>query len=281
MSALQNKINSLNPELSFEFNEPYSLNPTLTGTAYTAYSPRLIKSGNNLVTFESNVGPIGGAGSWAVPNNSALTGGNTFRTSGTSMNSTWVDGDYSTGVWIMISNMPDYSGDHQVWRMGPNSSSAGFAVWINYNSTTNIARFKTDIYTGAPLFGPTNLETNRWYFLALRKSTASNTAQVYLDGTLVLTGNNPYSSTSNYLSFGTATALGNWTFNVSNWYCTTYSGITGTQIQEIWLAGSTKRIVKYYDGTAWQTSSAQKVFNGTSWVDWTVNKYDGTNWVSI
>lgn len=39
--------------------------------------------------------------------------------------------------------------------------------------------------------------------------------------------------------------------------------------------------IKYYDGTSWQTSSAQKVWNGSAWIDWSKKYYDGSQWVTI
>jgi hypothetical protein len=61
-----------------------------------------------------------------------------------------------------------------------------------------------------------------------------------------------------------------------------FTTFTDAAIADIYQAGSTSsRTVKYYDGTAWQTSSGQKVWNGTAWVDWTAKKYDGTAWVTI
>jgi hypothetical protein len=39
--------------------------------------------------------------------------------------------------------------------------------------------------------------------------------------------------------------------------------------------------VKYYDGTAWQTSSAAKVWDGSAWIDWVKKYYDGTQWVNL
>jgi hypothetical protein len=58
------------------------------------------------------------------------------------------------------------------------------------------------------------------------------------------------------------------------------------EIQERYLIGkshfqSQVNLVKYYDGTDWQTASAQKVWNGTDWVDWDHKYWDGTQWIDL
>ena len=63
-----------------------------------------------------------------------------------------------------------------------------------------------------------------------------------------------------------------------------FANFTDAAIADIYNAGITApsvRTVKYYDGSSWQTSSAQKVWNGTAWVDWTAKRFDGSAWINV
>jgi hypothetical protein len=43
-------------------------------------------------------------------------------------------------------------------------------------------------------------------------------------------------------------------------------------------------ITRAYDGTNWNLTTQQKVYNGTDWVQWqeqTLKKWDGAAWVTI
>jgi hypothetical protein len=60
--------------------------------------------------------------------------------------------------------------------------------------------------------------------------------------------------------------------------------LTSDEIIKHYIAGadySVGRVVKYYDGTTWQESSAQKVWNGSAWVDWDPYRWDGSSWIAF
>lgn len=62
--------------------------------------------------------------------------------------------------------------------------------------------------------------------------------------------------------------------------------LTQEEVAEHFIAGKTYvvpsgRTVKYWDGTQWSTSSDQKVYDGTNWVNWDAKRYDGNSWISI
>jgi len=281
-SNLHNKINSYPIEYGIEFNEPYSLRPTVTGSlAPTSTADRLLLSGNGTPSYEATSNPPGGAGSWRI-NQGVYSLGTSIRTSNTALPSinSWSDGDFSAGCWFRINDFPDFNGDYQIWRMGTSNTSVGFDLFINNNN--GVYKLK-DNWTSSGLTWGQNLELNKWYFIAYRKSTTANTAQRWLNGQLQTTGNNTYTGSSNSVQWGSSgSIIGTYSWNFCNWYVGTFNGINESAIQEIYNVGNTGlRTVKYYDGSSWQTSSAQKVFNGTSWVDWNAKKYDGTNWVTI
>lgn len=47
------------------------------------------------------------------------------------------------------------------------------------------------------------------------------------------------------------------------------------------LIESNQGAVKYWDGDSWNTSSAQKVWNGTEWIDWDHRYWNGTEWITL
>jgi len=62
--------------------------------------------------------------------------------------------------------------------------------------------------------------------------------------------------------------------------------LTINEINKHWVIGKAfinqnQNAVKYYDGTDWQTASAQKVWNGTAWVDWDHKYWNGTAWIDL
>jgi hypothetical protein len=62
--------------------------------------------------------------------------------------------------------------------------------------------------------------------------------------------------------------------------------LTINEINKHWVIGKAfinqnQNAVKYYDGTDWQTASAQKVWNGTEWIDWDHKYWNGTAWIDL
>lgn len=62
--------------------------------------------------------------------------------------------------------------------------------------------------------------------------------------------------------------------------------LTINEINKHWVIGKAymkqqQNLVKYWDGTQWATSTGQKVWNGTDWIDWNASYYDGNSWISI
>lgn len=283
-SKLHDKINSYPIEYGIEFNQAYTLTPTVTGSlAPTSTAARLVLNGSGTPYYEPNSNPLGGAGSWRI-NQGEFSLGTQIRTiSSTTMPSTnsWSDGEFSTGCWFRFNNFPDYNGDYQFWRMGTSNTSVGFDLYINYNN--GVSRFKDNWTSSGLLWGPNQIELNKWYYIAYRKNLSANTAERWLDGQLITTGTNTNTGSNNSAQWGSSgSIIGTYSWNFSNWYVGKYNDIGSTQIQEIWLAGSTgNRTVKYFNGTSWVDSSAQKIYNGTSWVDWNAQRFNGTNWVVV
>lgn len=285
-SALNTKINSYALERGIEFGEAFSLTPTRTGSnplgTFTANT-------GNQITFEPTVNPLGGSGSWKFPTStlSANVGFFSNTTPTTTELLGLFDNDYSVGFWFRMNYIPSLSANSAVTlaTLG-NGSNAGAIFSITGSAhPTNPSHLMIDTANSFTYIN-LNLTVGTWYYIALTKKTSAPHHSVYLNGAFVTSFNEPGTGASGQFQFGRSTntaSAGSW--NLSNFYLAPLSVIGPTQIAEIWNVGSTSptptRTVKYYDGSSWQTSSAQKVWNGTAWIDWNAKKYDGTSWVTI
>ena len=62
--------------------------------------------------------------------------------------------------------------------------------------------------------------------------------------------------------------------------------LSQAEVHENFMAGMIYQqaqtgVVKYWDGDSWNDSTAQKVWNGTAWIDWDHRYWDGTQWISL
>jgi hypothetical protein len=290
-SNLHNKINSYTLERGIEFNEPYTLTPVRTGSNVLG---SYFLQNTPAPVFDANVGPIGGAGSWRF--NVLNTAAPRFNTTATSELAGIDDEDWTQGFWFKMSALPTLttsgatSGGITVFAMTPASSAAGWvANVVCTNSTTqqsavNLAGRLTYGFTSVQIYTPV-LQPETWYYIAARR--VGTTMQAYFNGQLIGTTNNSaLTSIPGRISFSSSShaATNNPQIWISNFHQSTASAIDAAGIQQIYQAGITApsvRTVKYYDGLSWQTSSAQKVWNGTAWVDWDAKRFDGTSWVTI
>jgi len=289
MTQLNTTINSYTIDYGIEFNQTYTLNPTITGTATLGTGNALLTTlgaGATAPFWQSSVGPIGGGGSWKLEQRS--TSNNTFmRTVPARIPSTWMDGDYSIGLWLMVSDIGPYAFDFPTFRVAPNGSNTpGFAMFASYaGSGATTFSLTTDFLDNTTRTIKTGIPLNTWFYVAFRKTTASSSGEIYYNGELAITGNNPYTSALNQnVGFGSiASDLGDFAVNFSNLYIATNANIDATKIREIWESGSS--LTKYWDGSAWQTAIDRKIYNGTDWVDWNnvglTKQWSGSAWVAI
>ena len=154
MSQLWNQITSLNPQYAIEFDQAYTLTPTIVGTNAPTSGNIFTLSGSAPV-YAPTFGPAGGSGSWRWTQTANQTQSN-VRTSSTNVPSTWQDGEYSTGIWFMLDAIPNSTGTHTFHALFPQSSSVGFAVGIRgSNNATNPGKLYSNITTSANNgFGP-------------------------------------------------------------------------------------------------------------------------------
>jgi len=274
-SALNTKINSYSLQFGIEFDEAYSLTPTVTGSIGTGFTQTWSLTGN-APTYEAGVGPLGGSGSWKYQVGPSF-GSSRFRNTTSALMQSLNDKDFSIGFWVKVIDAPPVGSGSplQTWQL---SSNAGY-LFSTFNDGGTL-KFLYNGPSGAYLL-PDAINLNQWYYFAARRTPFTTT--LYVDGVLKETFS--YGGLSNNgtsLNFGQVDQGFDNTFYISNWYLAPTSVITATEISEIWNTGSiVPRTVKYYDGTTWVNSTAQKVYNGTAWVDWDAKRFDGTSWVAI
>lgn len=287
-SVLDTKINSYALERGIEFNEPYTITPTRTGTNPTTASWTAPTVKPIHITNDS---PLGGSGCWEIAQSNLAASNSYYRAIGASTTELLgiSDLNYSAGVWFKYTSLPTGTITGASSIISVQSNNGGFQVLTNGSShATRPNHLSLSLGSGS-LFSiiGTQIQVNTWYYLAVtRDGTGTSNYKIYLNGILVGTTTNTGTTVPNTLGFGSSgtTSSSPATLRFSNFYFAPLSVIGPTQISEIWTAGNTSpytRTVRYFNGTSWVDSSAQKVWNGTAWVDWNAKRFDGSTWVTI
>ena len=127
-------------------------------------------------------------------------------------------------------------------------------------------------------------KVGEWYLLSIRKTTDfnNNTVQFYINGKLMFTGTQAYvpSTITNFAYGYGGTFFGN--FSLGPDFMGDSAVFTQSVLETIYNYGSPIQVlVKYYDGSTWQTSSNQQIWNGSKWIPMYANRWTGTEWVPI
>ena len=288
MANLDAKILSYSPQIYRKFNESTVSTAAINLGSVTADTITITAPAQ--VTYVAD-GPIGATqDSWNFQK-ILSTGDPRINHNQTTSIAAVNDKDFSAGFWVKWMQFPTNSSvSANVLFAGSGVVSAtGAGFLLAYGGSGGSSARKLAIQASNGTTNTTTFSTNtipndtNWHYIAVRRS--GTTIEAYLDGQLYVTATNPITtaSTGSFL-YGGVSAFPQSAFNLrlSHFYLTPFSTIGPTEIQEIWLAGSTnQRTVKYFDGTTWQTSSAQKVWNGTAWDDWNAKRFDGSNWVNV
>jgi hypothetical protein len=288
-SALDTKINSYALRRGMELSQAVTATPTRTGS--NALGTWVIRNPAN-VSYDTTTGPAGGAGSWKFTQTASNVGGAFDTTTASELVGIDTE-DWTFGIWFKVNPLPNWANTTgtvaglNILRITPGGDTAGFTMSVTPTNITNTEFAGRMIYsmTGAQNAKSPVVTQNAWHYGAVRR--VGTTMEAYYDGVLVGTETNTNVTTApGRLAIGNQSVTQNIlaTWWASNFHSAPASVLTPTAIAEIWAVGNgvtPPRTVKYYDGTAWQTSSAQKVYNGTAWVDWNAKRFDGTTWVTI
>jgi hypothetical protein len=127
--------------------------------------------------------------------------------------------------------------------------------------------------------------------------TTHNRQEVYIDGSLIYARNYSTLDWTTYPTFLQAYAPFTF-FQASSFAADGFRrgidsfimydrALPGAEIRDhyyAWLnqpdVGPTNYL-RYWSGTAWETASAQKVWNGTEWIDWNASYWNGTQWTQL
>jgi hypothetical protein len=289
MPNLDSKIQSFNPEIYRKLNEgvtPTTSSSINTGSIVVPYT----LSGVAGQTTSINDGPLGSDGVSYNLNQLYPTqfSNGVAYSANTAMGQAVTDRDYYQGMWFKFPNALTTANAIRLMS----TSASGFATNSGYSiGLTNRTGggFKVSMslsngstfvpYSGTP---GTNVNDGNWHYLAVRRY--GNTFDVYVDGLLETTGQNPVVSNTYSINHGNGSGYNQqaYVMRMGHLHFGTTTNFPATAPMEIWLAGTTNaRTVKYFNGTSWVNSSAQKVWNGTAWVDWNAKRFDGSAWVNV
>jgi hypothetical protein len=237
MSILSDKIASYTREIDFNFDQTYSLNPTLTGTDAVFTTWQVI---NTPPVYESTVGPPGGAGSWY------FTNATRYRSNNATVMNGMLDNDFSFGGWFKIPVLNNASTSDTAFNLFGSFPTVfeGLTVFVTGGSHATFPNhiFISNVSTGQFIQA---ISANTWYYVAIIKTSSDNTIKTYVNGIQVSTlvpATTP-TTNPNYIQFGNTTGTssdGN--FNLAHYYHTTPTAINAAAIAEIWTAGSTAPI---------------------------------------
>ena len=271
-SNLNTKINSYSIETGIEFDYAYSLAPSQTGTVTDTTNWAYTGITGSQPVHAPTVGPLGGSGSWNF--NSNRLSGITSRvraTTGNAIFANFNDYNYSVGFWFKLNNFDIASGStnsNVIYNLAP-AGTAGFAISID-PSANIVFTYGASSYTHT-----TSLNT--WYFLSAIRS--GGTITFYVNNTSVLSTTATDTDSITAMNFG-PNNVSTVDMNISNFYIASTSVVGTTEQTAIYNAGIYVRQLKYWNGSAWVLSSAQKIWNGTNWVSLPGPKYwDGSSWI--
>lgn len=182
------------------------------------------------------------------------------------------------------------------------SNGAGhMSADLAYPSTTSMLFGDA---SASPVNGKNRLrfDDNQWHhcvitFTKKTPTTAANRQELYIDGSLIYVRNYSTIDWTTHPTFLTRYSAFTF-FQASSFTPDTIEraidsfimydrALPGAEVRDHYYAWLNQpdvgpvNYLRYWDGTAWQTPSAQKVWNGTAWVDWNASYWDGTQWTQL
>jgi len=291
MSQLANKIQSFNPEIYRKLNEgvtPTTSSSINTGSIVVPYT----LSGVAGQTTSVNDGPIGSDGICYNLNQlfpTQFSNGVPYSAN-TAMGQAITDRDHYQGMWFKFSTPVTATSAIRLMS----TSASGFATNSGYNiglATRTGGGFKASMllsngssfvgYSGTP---GTNVNDGNWHYLAVRRY--GNTFDMYVDGVLEATGQNPVVSSTYSINHGNGSGYNQSAFvmRMGHLHWGTTANFTASAPMEIWTAGSTAPVqnqLKYWNGTDWTLPTNKYKWDGINWVTFDGKIWNGSSWANI
>lgn len=271
------------------------INPEMYGTYLPTATPYMTTS-EVVPTYQSTVNPAGAeGGSWlfTVPTTGNRTRIRTNQT--TYANQKVWDGLYGFGIWLRLNSIPTgtTTSTHSLFSTARSSSFPGFSITLRGQNHSSGPALMHNLFGAATTPIVSNPVVGQWYYIVGRKNRSTNGATIWVNGVKVATGTNTTfvePVTSLELAYqlifeGSASSATNaMSYNLCHAHLMDFTTFTDAAIADIYQAGITTpstRVVKYFDGTSWVDSVGQKVWNGTTWIDWNAKRFDGSNWINV
>lgn len=308
-NRLIDKAHSYTTAMGIDFDDAFNGTdwPATYGT-YSLGSGRSILNANGGLTSNVNDGPFPGQRSWRFENGKGV--GKTARLRWSSFGNQASYGanyvrpqNFSYSIWVRVNSMdanPFYNRAFSEYLNDTSSQTSDdwYTGWyFGYVKNNNVG----DPNEGKPIF---NLYTagndqyistddkgnwidyNKWYLVSIIKEKINSTT---VSVKLLINGVVKSTFTHGFIDPATTIIdMGNSTNAI--WVDHSLAGaiygskdiFTESVIRQIYLYGAPIQLpVKYYDGSAWQTSSNQQIWNGSKWIPMYANKWTGSAWVPV
>jgi hypothetical protein len=290
MSRLTDRIAYYSIERGVMMDETYTGSPTMIGTSDSpTYSNQTwLATGNGTITTVDGVMPNQKA--WRFPMSTSTANSKYLRNTQTGSSGDIrliSDNSYSIGFWFKVDSLPSSTAALPFHIVRPVTRGYGFAAYYDNNSSS--ATYQQNVLfitiaTGTTAAVATGIQTNKWYYVALRRDGAN--AYVYLNGTQVWSNTSLTVNTTATLvglDFGNTTTLYTQNADICGFYIAGYSTIGASEITDIWNYGSPIQVdVKRYDGSSWISDiSTPQVYYSGAWNNAFGNVWNGTAWIPI
>jgi len=309
-NRLIDKAHSYTTAMGIDFDDAF--NGTNWPATYGSYSlgsaQQSILNANGGLTSNVNDGPFPGQRSWRFENGKGA--GKTARLRWSSYGNQSSYGanyvrpqNYSYSIWVRVNSMdanPFYNRAFSEFLNDTSSQTSDdwYTGWYfgyvknNNSGDANYGKPVFNLYTGGndQYFAVDDkgdfIDYNKWYLVSIIKEKINSTT---VSVKLLINGVVLNSFTHGFIDPATTIIdMGNSTNTI--WVDHSLAGaiygskdiFTESVIREIYLYGAPIQLpVKYYDGSAWQTSSDQQIWNGSKWIPMYANKWTGSAWVPV
>jgi hypothetical protein len=266
MGKLFDKITSYTEQNAIAFNESYALPPTQTGTSFR--SDGWTSDGSTNPVYNASGGPIPGEGSWFfnIDNGTSTTSRvRNLNASGTIQTNAdfLASANYTVGFWIKIDNFNEVTqagvlGICRALNSSNQTGSYGYQFSVGWSVPASSKAILIASHAGVTTITTDHLgnalESGRWYYLAMRRTTVggantagtSSTVDYFINGNKknTITANLPTTTSIDNFHWGAAVAGFKTPVHIANYHLASSANITESDIQAIWEAGSSSNITE-------------------------------------
>jgi hypothetical protein len=309
-NRLIDKAHSYTTYFGIDFDDAFNGTnwPVGYGSGSMGSAQQSILNANGGLTSNVNDGPFPGQRSWRFENGKGA--GKTARLRWSSFGNQWGYGsnyvrpqNYSYSIWVRINSMdanPFYNRAFSEYlnETGGSTSDDWYTGWYfgyikeTNSSAPNYNKPILNLYSGGndQYFSTDDkdqyLDYGKWYLVSIIKEKINSTTvevKFLINGVVKTTFTHGFiDPATTIVDMGNSNS-GVWVdHSLASAIYGSKDIFTTSVIREIYLYGAPIQVpVKYYDGSAWQTSSNQQIYNGSKWIPMYANRWTGSAWVPI